>query len=186
MKADSSTTGKPPSSDPIGPRKKRAERRAEAWAAKRRPGKQPGAPGANLQRRYPGTVVPHRPPKAPCCEACGADLAAAEMVATRYVKWSTCHPWCRSSPSTSLTGGCAVPGGPRPWPASRPRQRVLCATAAGQVRRLYQQKLAELLNEPLDNETLKRRELLRRLDVVGLRLGEAADALADGVLKRSR
>lgn len=58
--------------------------------------------------------------------------------------------------------------------------------AAGQVRRLYQHQLAELLNQPLDNETLKRRELLRRLDVVGLRLGEAADALADGALKRSR
>ena len=77
MKADSSTTGKPPSSDPIGPRKKRAERRGEARAAKRRPGKQPGAPGANLQRRCPEAVVPHRPP---CCEACGADLAAAEVV----------------------------------------------------------------------------------------------------------
>ena len=45
LKADSSTTGKPPSSDPIGPRKKRAERRAEARAEKRRQGKQPGARG---------------------------------------------------------------------------------------------------------------------------------------------
>ncbi len=67
------------------------------------------------------------------------------------------------------------------------RQSTLATRkAAGQVRRLYQQELAELLNSPLDNETLKRRELLRRLDVVGLRLGEAADALADGALKRSR
>jgi uncharacterized protein Yka (UPF0111/DUF47 family) len=58
--------------------------------------------------------------------------------------------------------------------------------AAGMIRRLYQQQLAELFNSELDAETLKRRELLRRLDVVGLRLGEAADALADGVLKRNR
>lgn len=58
--------------------------------------------------------------------------------------------------------------------------------AAGHLRRLYQEQLGELLNSPLDNETLKRRELLRRLDVVGLRLGEAADALADGALKRGR
>jgi uncharacterized protein len=35
-----------------------------------------------------------------------------------------------------------------------------------------------------DVAMLKRRELLRRLDVVGLRLGEAADALADGAVKR--
>lgn len=67
------------------------------------------------------------------------------------------------------------------------RQATLATRkAAGQVRRLYQQQLGDLLNEPLNNETLKRRELLRRLDVVGLRLGEAADALADGALKRSR
>ena len=72
-------------------------------------------------------------------------------------------------------------------PRSRARQAALATRkAAGQVRRLYRQQLAELLNGPLDNETLKHRELLRRLDVVGLRLGEAADALADGVLKRSR
>ena len=72
-------------------------------------------------------------------------------------------------------------------PRGKARQATLATRkAAGQVRRLYQQQLAELLNEPLDNETLKRRELLRRLDVVGLRLGEAADAVADGALKRSR
>jgi hypothetical protein len=33
-------------------------------------------------------------------------------------------------------------------------------------------------------ELIKRRELLRRLDVVGLRLIEAVDALSDGLLKR--
>ena len=67
-----------------------------------------------------------------------------------------------------------------------PQAALATRKAAGQVRRLYQLQLAELLSGPLDNETLKRRELLRRLDVVGLRLGEAADALADGALKRSR
>ncbi len=58
--------------------------------------------------------------------------------------------------------------------------------SAGLTRRLYQHQLAELFDEPIDGESLKRRELLRRLDVVGLRLGEAADALADGALKRGR
>jgi transposase len=77
LQADSSTTGKPPSSDPIGPRKKRAERRAEARAEKRRAGKQPGARGANLERRRPDVVVEHTPA---CCEACGADLAGAQVV----------------------------------------------------------------------------------------------------------
>ncbi len=79
LKADSSTTGKPPSSDPIGPRKKRAERRAEARAEKRQRGKQPGAPGANLQRRRADVVVEHPPVR---CGACGADLASAQVVGT--------------------------------------------------------------------------------------------------------
>lgn len=81
LKADSTTTGRPPSSDPIGPRKKRAERRAEARAEarteKRRAGKQPGAPGANLQRRAPDVTAEHKPP---CCQACGADLGGAQVV----------------------------------------------------------------------------------------------------------
>ena len=58
--------------------------------------------------------------------------------------------------------------------------------AVGRVRRRYQVELARIFAEPLSPETLKRRELLRRLDVVALRLGEAVDALADGELKRSR
>lgn len=58
--------------------------------------------------------------------------------------------------------------------------------AAGNARRLYQDQLATLFERALDGETLQHRELLRRLDVVGLRLCEAADALADGMLKRGR
>jgi uncharacterized protein len=55
------------------------------------------------------------------------------------------------------------------------------------VRAVYQQAMAELLTvpRPVDQELLARRELLRRVDVVGLRLAEAADALADGTVKRS-
>lgn len=58
--------------------------------------------------------------------------------------------------------------------------------AGNLIRRGYQQSLATLFNLPIDSETLKQRELLRRLDIVGLRLSEAADALADGWLKRGR
>ena len=55
---------------------------------------------------------------------------------------------------------------------------------SNEVRRLYQHQMAQLLDGDVSSGMLKRRELLRRLDVVGLRLGEAASALADGVLKR--
>lgn len=56
--------------------------------------------------------------------------------------------------------------------------------ASNAIRRRYQEAVASLLIGTVDVRMLKRRELLRRLDVVGLRLGEAADALADGAVKR--
>jgi transposase len=74
---DSTTSSKPPSTDPIEPRKSRAERRAEARATKRRQGKQPGAPGAHLARRDPDVVIDHRPA---CCGGCGKDLTKAVVV----------------------------------------------------------------------------------------------------------
>lgn len=60
-------------------------------------------------------------------------------------------------------------------------------SAGSNVRRLYQAAVGELLTgDQLSMEVLRQRELLRRLDVVALRLGEAADALSDGTLKRSQ
>lgn len=56
--------------------------------------------------------------------------------------------------------------------------------ASEDVRRAFQDAVAALLEKPVDGATLRQRELLRRLDVVGLRLGEAAGALGDGGLKR--
>jgi uncharacterized protein Yka (UPF0111/DUF47 family) len=53
------------------------------------------------------------------------------------------------------------------------------------MRRGYEDALSELFDGELTMDVLKERELLRRLDVVALRLGEAADALADGRMKRS-
>lgn len=58
--------------------------------------------------------------------------------------------------------------------------------SCNRMRRHYQAALGELYTGDLTMDTLKQRDLLRRLDVVGLRLGEAADALADGVMKRSQ
>lgn len=52
------------------------------------------------------------------------------------------------------------------------------------IRSAYQHAIADLFVDDPTSTTLKQRELLRRLDVVGLRLCEAADALADGHLKR--
>ncbi|MFG1754533.1 DUF47 domain-containing protein [Streptosporangium sandarakinum] len=57
--------------------------------------------------------------------------------------------------------------------------------ACNRVRQLYQARLTELFAGPLEMDTLRERELLSRLDAVGRRLGESADALADAMLKRS-
>ena len=73
--------------------------------------------------------------------------------------------------------------------AVAPRQvgpRALVAhKAANQVRRSYDAALAELFGGELVMEVLKVREVLRRLDVVGLRVAEAAAALSDAAVKRS-
>ncbi|MEX2550047.1 MAG: DUF47 family protein [Nitriliruptoraceae bacterium] len=71
-------------------------------------------------------------------------------------------------------------------PAELTRGALAAKKGGSQVRQEYQRALADLLDQhALDRELLKSRELLRRLDVIGLRLGEAADALADGAMKRS-
>lgn len=62
---------------------------------------------------------------------------------------------------------------------------VMAKRQCNQARREYQQAIVEVLTDPITAEQLKLRELLRRLDVGALRLGEAADALADGVMKRN-
>jgi transposase len=77
LSKNSQNSSKPPSSDSIEPRKKRAVRRAEAREAGRRQGKQPGAPGASLARREPDVIFEHSPV---CCSGCGAGLEDAEIV----------------------------------------------------------------------------------------------------------
>ncbi|WP_166385952.1 DUF47 domain-containing protein [Catellatospora methionotrophica] len=70
--------------------------------------------------------------------------------------------------------------------AAAPRQAAQQALQAKKpgVRLHYQLALAELLNQPLTAETLKATLLLGRLDAAGVSLAGAADALADGVVKR--
>jgi len=53
------------------------------------------------------------------------------------------------------------------------------------IRRIFDVQMAGLLVGQVDVVMLRERELLRRLDVVGLRLGEAADALSEAAVKRA-
>jgi transposase len=74
---DSSNSSKPPSSDGLG-KPSRVERPAVERGERRRPGKQPGAPGAHLaQVATPDEVVEHLPDR---CGGCGEDLAGAVVV----------------------------------------------------------------------------------------------------------
>ena len=72
---DSSNSSRPPSSEGLGkPPAPRQQRRGGG----RRPGKQPGAPGAHLaQVGDPDEVVVHRPER---CDGCGGDLTLAPVV----------------------------------------------------------------------------------------------------------
>jgi transposase len=74
---DSSNSSKPPSSDGLGKPARAGRRADDERAARRRPGKQPGAPGAHLaQVALPDEVVWHVPDR---CGGCGADLADAPV-----------------------------------------------------------------------------------------------------------
>ena len=67
-----------------------------------------------------------------------------------------------------------------------PEAAMRAGKASNEVRRRYQAALQDLFGAELDMDVLKARELLRRLDVAGLRLHEASDALADGAWKRNQ
>jgi transposase len=74
---DSSNSSKPPSSDGLG-KPARAEQRDAEQTQGRRPGKQPGAPGAHLaQVAEPDEVAWHTPDR---CGGCGATLTDAPVV----------------------------------------------------------------------------------------------------------
>lgn len=71
-------------------------------------------------------------------------------------------------------------------PGEVTRAALLVRKHVGSVHHLYQESLGRLFAAPVDGETLKQQELLHRLDMVGRSLGEAADALADGAVKRQQ
>jgi uncharacterized protein len=90
----------------------------------------------------------------------------------------------------TLSGGLAALGsfvvGLFDHPSGTTQLCLTARKAGNRVRRDYQEQLAGVFADELRMETLKHKELLRRLDVAGLRLAEAADALADGAMKRSQ
>jgi len=74
---NSTNSSAPPSSD--NPFTKKPAPKSLRGRSGRRPGKQPGQPGSTLMARAePDRVLVHTPG---CCAGCGADLAAAEVVA---------------------------------------------------------------------------------------------------------
>jgi transposase len=81
LRANSSNSSKPPSADGLAkgpPRPDRAGRRTAKAGTRRKPGGQPGAPGAHLaQVEHPDVVVVHVPDR---CLRCGGKLADAPVV----------------------------------------------------------------------------------------------------------
>lgn len=69
-------------------------------------------------------------------------------------------------------------------PTQVTRSALEAKKQAGAVCRAYQYEIAELFVGDVGAETFKMRELVRRLDIAGDRLSDAADALADGAMKR--
>lgn len=69
-------------------------------------------------------------------------------------------------------------------PSEVTKLAMACKSHANAIARAYQYEVAALYAEVISADTLKRRELVRRLDIASERLSEAADALADGAIKR--
>lgn len=68
----------------------------------------------------------------------------------------------------------------------RVTERILAAKkSCNAVRREFGEQMCVLLDGAVTVGMLRRRELLLRLDGVGLRLGESVDALADAAIKRT-
>ncbi|WP_113701119.1 DUF47 domain-containing protein [Nonomuraea lactucae] len=72
--------------------------------------------------------------------------------------------------------------------ASRPSAVVHDALEAkktgGAIRRMYQYEISRIFSGELTADAMKERELVRRLEIVGIAIGDAADAIADGAMKR--
>ncbi|MEV0383073.1 DUF47 family protein [Nonomuraea sp. NPDC050643] len=72
--------------------------------------------------------------------------------------------------------------------ASRPsvvtRDALEAKKAGGVIRRMYQYEISRIFSGEITADALKERELVRRLEIVGVAIGDAADAITDGAMKR--
>ena len=64
-------------------------------------------------------------------------------------------------------------------------RRAAILAKKNKVRHIYQAALAEVVNSPVNNDSLKHLELFHKLYEVGESVTEGADILSDGAVKRS-
>lgn len=69
-------------------------------------------------------------------------------------------------------------------PSRATRSALEARKAGGAIRRMYQYEIARIFGGEMTAEAMKERELVRRLEIVGIQIGDAADAIADGTMKR--
>ncbi|AYY12497.1 DUF47 family protein [Actinobacteria bacterium YIM 96077] len=69
-------------------------------------------------------------------------------------------------------------------PQRVPHTALEAKKAARMISREYQSEIAKIVDGAVSSQSLKHRELISRLDMVGIRINEAADVLTDGALKR--
>ncbi len=65
-----------------------------------------------------------------------------------------------------------------------PLKALEAKKAARGISRGYQDEFAKIIDGTVSPQALKHRELIKRLDMVGMRINDAADVLTDGALKR--
>ncbi|MEV4890191.1 DUF47 family protein [Nonomuraea sp. NPDC055795] len=69
-------------------------------------------------------------------------------------------------------------------PSAAAHDALEAKKAGGAVRRMYQYEISRIFSGEVTSLALKERELVRRLEIVGMAIGDAADAIADGAMKR--
>ncbi|MGW0803585.1 DUF47 domain-containing protein [Nonomuraea sp. NPDC002799] len=69
-------------------------------------------------------------------------------------------------------------------PSVVPHDALEAKKAGGAIRRMYQYEISRIFSGEITADAMKERELVRRLEIVGVAIGEAADAIADGAMKR--
>jgi uncharacterized protein Yka (UPF0111/DUF47 family) len=69
-------------------------------------------------------------------------------------------------------------------PSAVARDALDAKKTSGAIRRMYQYEIARIFSGKLTSDSMKERELVRRLEIVAVAIGDAADSIADGAMKR--